>query len=182
FIDFVTQNFDPPGVYPEWKKQFFEWDTEALWQRLLKQDPLVQGKIHPHNRVRVLRALEVIENEGHSILDRKKGENNYDILILMPSALSRSELYQKIDQRVCEMWDAGALEEVEKLLKLNLDPLLPIMTTIGVKEIQKYQTGLLSKAEAMAEMQKNTRNYAKRQLTWWRKDERVHFLGEEKYS
>jgi tRNA dimethylallyltransferase len=90
-----------------------------------------------------------------------------DFLITVMN-VSRETIYEKINNRFTNMINAGALDEVRELMKLNLDPALPIMTAHGVPELIKYINGEISLEQATEKAQQNVRNYAKRQLTWIR--------------
>jgi len=146
---------------------------EFLHKKLSRVDPEAAGKIHPNNLIRVMRALEVYELSGIPISElQKKGE--YDAkefdFIKIGLCLDRKKLYQNIEKRVDQMMDEGLLEEVRKLEELGYSKELAPLKTLGYKELFSYLEGSLSLSEAVDMIKKNTRNYAKRQLTWFKKE------------
>lgn len=152
-------------------------DVRALPQRearaaLDAEDPEAAAHLAPADAVRTARALEVVRSTGRTLKEwqaHKQGGIGRDIalrpLILLPE---RDWLFQRCDLRFELMMERGAIEEVEALLARNLDPALPVMRAIGVREIAGYLQGELSCAQAIAAGQTATRQYAKRQYTWFR--------------
>jgi tRNA dimethylallyltransferase len=151
--------------------------AHKLYDKLMKVDPRAAQKIHPNDIKRIIRALEVFELTGKPISQlqatRKGLADKYDIKILgldMP----RDELYKRIDERVDEMFKRGLVEEVKKLLKLKLSQ--TARAAIGLNEIKGFLEGLYDLEEAKKLMKRNTRQYAKRQMTWFRKDRRIIWI------
>ncbi len=146
-----------------------------LYKELLKVDPESAKIIHPNNVKRVIRALEIFKVTGRkkSDFDRegKSKELDYNPIILMPD-YPREILYDRIDQRVDKMIDLGLIDEVKKLDQ-KYDRSLPSMQAIGYKEFFDYFDGKIDKDEAIRILKRNTRHFAKRQLTWFRKDSRI---------
>jgi tRNA dimethylallyltransferase len=145
---------------------------EALHAELARRDPVMGERLKSRDRVRVARALEVIEGSGRSIADwQAHGQPplltpaNAMAVFLAPE---RAELYARIDRRFAGMLTAGALEEVAALAKRGLDPLLPAMKAHGVPALIRHLNGELSQNEAIAIGAQDTRHYAKRQFTWFR--------------
>jgi len=153
----------------------------AFHAELAKRDPAMAARLKPSDRQRLIRAWEVIEATGRSLADWQMGAEwqaadgpagaaadgdlaLLPILVLPP----RAALYAACDARVEAMIAAGALDEVRALLALGLDPALPAMKAVGVRELGAVLAGKTSLAAAAAAMQQATRNYAKRQLTWLR--------------
>jgi len=149
-----------------------------LYNKLRAVDPVAAGKIHPNDTRRIVRALEVFSCCGKPIsqLQRQRDglADKYDVRIFCLD-MPRAELYQKIDRRVEEMFTSGLMREVKKLLKLKLSRTASF--AIGIKELKGYFEGAYDLEEAKRLLKKNTRNYAKRQLTWFRKDKRIEWLG-----
>ncbi|OGX15759.1 MAG: tRNA (adenosine(37)-N6)-dimethylallyltransferase MiaA [Omnitrophica WOR_2 bacterium RBG_13_41_10] len=165
-------------------KELDNLGKEYLYKRLQKLDPEAAAKIHPHDSRRIIRALEVQEATGKPISVLQKERNgiadNYDVRIFCLDT-SRQRLYKRIDQRVEEMFKKGLLGEVKKLLKMKLSK--TAQAAIGIKELKGYLSGLYDLGEAKSLMKRNTRLYAKRQLTWFRKDKRIEWIeikGKEK--
>ena len=145
--------------------------SEALHAGLGQVDREAAARIHPRDLVRIVRALEVFELTGRPISEFQKehdlGERPYRTLFFCLNP-PREELYETIEFRTREMFEQGLIEEVERLLKMGYSPDLKPMQAIGYKETIRHLRGRLSFEEAIAETAKNTRRYAKRQLTWYR--------------
>ena len=174
FINALTQNFDIPknSTNEELQKELEEKDSQTLWEELLKVDPQYAETTHMNNRVRVIRALEVFYTTGKKKSEATQAKHLFDVLILMPK-IDREALYERINIRAEHMWHNGVLDEAKALMKQNLDERLPALTAIGIPEAFAFLKGELDEKTALEKMQQKTRNYAKRQLTWWRNDDRV---------
>ncbi|MGB2697220.1 MAG: tRNA (adenosine(37)-N6)-dimethylallyltransferase MiaA [Candidatus Zixiibacteriota bacterium] len=158
---------------------------EFLHKKLSKVDPEAARRIHPNNLVRVIRALEVYELTGISISELQKqgqydkGESDF---IKIGLYLDRKKLYAKIEKRVDQMMEDGLLDEVIRLKELGYSKKLAPLKTLGYKELFSYLEGKMSLSEAVDLIKKNTRNYAKRQLTWFKKEEDITWFDVEKNS
>lgn len=140
--------------------------------RLEQRDPAMAATLKPGDSQRNLRALEVLDATGESLLSwQQRGnvrivpEADFAVFTL---AMPRAAIYQRIDQRFEAMLAAGALEEARALLALNLPPTLPVTRAVGVPELTAYLRGEMGLEAAIAKAQQHSRNYAKRQLTWMR--------------
>ncbi len=135
-------------------------------------DPDTAAKLAPTDTTRVARALEVVRTTGRSIASWREERVGgiADTITLSPLLLlpPRDWLYARCDARFAAMVDAGAVEEVQSLIALNLPPETPVMRAIGVAELAAYLFGELSLGEAIALASQSTRRYAKRQFTWFR--------------
>ncbi|MGL9682067.1 MAG: tRNA (adenosine(37)-N6)-dimethylallyltransferase MiaA [Wolbachia sp.] len=143
---------------------------EEFYKLVLSKDIKIQGKIFMNDSYRLSRALEVIIETGKSIFVWRENRrlplfNNFKIYTILPE---RGNLYRKINSRFIKMVENGAIDEVEKLLNMNLAPHLPAMNAHGVQEIIKYLKSELNLNEAIQIVQTNTRHYAKRQYTWFK--------------
>jgi len=147
-----------------------------LYKKLKKIDPLRAEKIHPNDLRRVIRALEIYHTEKKrpSELNSNTEPLKYDFKIF-GLAVDRSELYKNIDNRVDEMFKEGIAGEVKKLLKKTLS--MTAQKALGYGEVLGYLKGRYSLEEAKELLKKNTRHFAKRQLTWFRSDSRIHWLS-----
>lgn len=138
---------------------------------LAEQDPAAAARLRPSDTTRVARALEVIRATGRSLAawQTERSGGIKDAVRLVPLILSppRDWLRTRCDRRLEAMIGAGAAEEVAVLIARNLDPALPVMRAIGVAEIAAWTAGRLSQADAIATAQAATRQYAKRQQTWF---------------
>jgi tRNA dimethylallyltransferase len=140
-----------------------------LYQRLLDIDPVWAQRIGPHDTQRILRGLEIYEMTGKPLSTLLKGKRKLPKYLpyYIGLDLPRKELYKRIDRRFDTMIAAGFVNEVKSLLKKGFDPGINALRTIGYKEIIEHLTGKCSLAEAIAKTKRRTRNFAKRQLTWF---------------
>lgn len=147
--------------------------NQALWERLQAVDSLAAEKIHFNNRKKMIRALEVFELTGHSILEPKEQpEKLYDSFLIGLNT-DRAILYQRINHRVDLMVEQGLLEEAKKLAET---PDVQAAQGIGYKELFPYFAGEMSLEAALEEVKLYSRRYAKRQLTWFRNRMSVHWF------
>lgn len=180
YIRAFTNGMDAiPDVPEEVHKQVVEAYQQNgitwLQEQLQLQDPQFYERGEMLNPQRMMRALEVVEATGKSILSYRTGEKKDRPFGLIKIALElpRKELYQRINQRVDKMMEQGLLEEVRSLLPFQH---LNALQTVGYKELFDHLAGKLSLYEAVDAIKKNTRHYAKRQLTWFRKDSEYQWL------
>ncbi|MCJ7458296.1 MAG: tRNA (adenosine(37)-N6)-dimethylallyltransferase MiaA [candidate division Zixibacteria bacterium] len=179
--------FKGPGkdekIRSELKEKARKDGVEFLFNELEKKDPEAAKKIGPHNLVRIIRALEVYELTGKKISDlQKKGEyppeeHNF---VKIGLELDREHLYQRIDQRVEQMIKAGLVDEVKNLKVEGYDLRFAPLKTFGYKEIFHYLDGKISLDEAVQNIKLETRHYAKRQITWFKKEEGIFWIYAEK--
>jgi tRNA dimethylallyltransferase len=169
--------FQCPPSAPEIRESLKrEWESagpRSLYERLERLDPQSARKIHPNDRVRVVRALEVIflTNRPPSSLSRQHGFSDRTFNALKFCLKSeREELYHRINTRAIAMIDGGLLDEAENLLRRGYSPQLKPLQAIGYKQAVEYLEGRFSLEETIERIQKETRRYAKRQLTWFRAD------------
>lgn len=144
--------------------------AEALHQRLAEIDPESAGKLHPNDLRRVVRALEVFHLTGIPLsaqLASQKKESPYH-LCLIGLTMDRQMLYKRIEERIDQMLDEGLVDEVAALLGRGYGPSLVSMQGLGYKEIVSYLQGQCSYEEAVELLKRDTRRFAKRQLSWFR--------------
>lgn len=162
----------PEDVRAYWRGRMETDGPEFLHRVLGERDPDMAAALQPSDSQRIVRALEVFEGTGKSLLawQETKGQALVDENSARKVALSpdREWLSQRIARRFALMWDNGAIDEVRALLALNLDPVLPAMKAIGVREITAFLQGSMSREEAVERSVIATRQYAKRQSTWFR--------------
>ena len=146
---------------------------DAMLKRLRKVDPARAAKLHPGDKRRIVRALEVFERTGMTITEHdartRAQPPRYTARRIVLSFADREALYARIDRRVEEMAVQGLFEEVEALLDAGLSPDCTAMQAIGYKEAALALRGDMSRGEAVALIQQSSRRYAKRQLTWFRR-------------
>lgn len=154
-------------------KKYEHLSNDELYAILLKNDPNIdKEKLHPNNRKRVLRALEVLEENGKSIHSyNKRNEALYDYFIVYLS-MPRELLYERINKRVDIMMNDGLLKEVKDLYDKGIYP-----HAIGYQEFIPYFEGAVSLETAVEEVKKNTRHLAKRQETWFKNQMTSHFYN-----
>ncbi|MGG1876058.1 tRNA (adenosine(37)-N6)-dimethylallyltransferase MiaA [Paenibacillus cisolokensis] len=147
-----------------------EHGAEALHQRLHQIDPEMAGKLHPNDLRRVVRALEVYHLTGVPLsaqLASQKKESPYQ-LCLIGLTMDRQMLYKRIEERIDQMLGEGLVDEVASLLGRGFGPSLVSMQGLGYKEIVSYLQGQCSYEDAVELLKRDTRRFAKRQLSWFR--------------
>ncbi len=152
--------------------------NEALHKLLATTDPATAKRLHPNDTRRVIRALEVWELTGIPFSRQQmptEQDGPYD-LRLYAMDLPRDTLYARIDQRVDAMLARGLVDEVKGLLNRGVKPEAQAMQGLGYKELVPVIMGETPLEEAVDTLKRRTRNYAKRQLTWFNRDQRIHWL------
>jgi len=154
------------------RKLLKEIGSKAMHAMLQKRDPETAAKLKEKDGQRIVRAWEVIEQTGKSISSWQKqpvetfyGKSQFEGYFINPP---RNELYKKCDKRFEEMINEGALEEAKKIIEMNLSSELPGMHALGLSELILFLREELTLANAVEKAQQATRNYAKRQVTWFR--------------
>jgi len=174
-------NFDVPGEDKEIRKylhkQVEERGKEWLYKKLCEIDPKAAEKIHPNNVRRVIRALEVYEITSCRISDMQNAcyKSDYN-LIMFGISVPRDVLYSRIEKRVDSMIEMGLFAEVKKLLEMGVSRSATSMQGLGYKEIAAYLCGEISLQRSIELIKRNTRRFAKRQITWFRRDERIYWI------
>ena len=162
-----------------------EHGNNYIHEMLKEIDPISYNEIHANNRKRVIRALEVYKLTGNPFSSYNAGEDfyksEYDVHYYVLT-MDREKLYERINLRVDIMMEKGLLEECIKLKEMGYTSSMQSMQGIGYKEILYYLEGNVKLQEAINMIKQGSRNYAKRQLTWFRRDKRVTFLDKDKLS
>lgn len=177
YIDSLIYDFDIPKIPADedlrdtLDKERLEFWNQYIWEKLNKIDPNYAKELHPNNYRYVIRAIEVKTLTWKSKTEfRTEKTLKYDVLFLTPYDWDRVKLYNKIDLRIKQMFDFWLEDEVKLLLNTyKKDDFW--LKTIWYKEVIDYLEGNISLQECLELVQKNNRNYAKRQLTWFRKYE-----------
>ena len=186
FRAIVDGLFEGPGADPALRKRLegevAQFGVDALHDRLRVCDPESADRIHPNNIVRVIRALEVYELTGTPMSELQQQwhpeKQRYPFIafgITMPRAL----LYRRIEQRVDVMLANGLIAEVESLLAAGYARDSVALQSFGYRELIAYLDGDCTYLEAISQLKQNTRRFAKRQLTWFRKDTRLQWIDRE---
>ena len=170
FMSLIRGLAEVPEISPEVRKRWRSFAGD-LYAELQARDVSAAAKLHPSDRQRLIRALEVIESTGQSLLhwqavaEAQAPLKNFQIRKLFKS-LDRAELYARAEQRFNQMLEQGALDEVRALPPL--EPAAPLMKAIGVQALLAHIKGEINLDEARRLAETATRQYIKRQLTWWR--------------
>ena len=153
---------------------------EKMLALLTQIDPEAASKLHLADRKRILRALEVYYETGHTITQHNRMTQaqppKFQALWLGLDFEDRADLYRRIDRRVELMLEQGLLEEIKALLAMGIPKKATALQAIGYKEFLSALDGSLSIADAAAQVQQSSRKYAKRQLTWFRRNKQIHWL------
>lgn len=172
-----------PG--PDWRlrEELSRWADErgnhALHARLAEVDPITAQRLHPNDRRRVIRALEVYMLTGEPLSHfhaRDQARRRQQSAVLVGLMRRREELYRRIDARVDAQLRQGLLSEVRGLLHRGFGRNIISLQALGYKEFLPYLAGERTLQECVRQLKKNTRQLAKRQLTWFRADQRIHWI------
>ena len=182
-IDF-TENESNPAYREELENIAKQEGTAALHRRLREVDPVSADEIHENNVKRVIRALEFYKETGtpisvHNEMERKK-ESPYQAAYFVLND-DRAHLYERIDKRVDQMMADGLLEEVKSLKERGFTRDMVSMQGLGYKEIMDYLDGKCSLEEAVYILKRDTRHFAKRQITWFKRERDVIWIEKEDY-
>jgi tRNA dimethylallyltransferase len=161
-----------PEIDPVVRAEVRALATSNAHRALTLEDPAAAARLRPSDSSRIARALEVVRSTGRPLVDwqRDKAGGIGDRVRLAPLLLvpEAAPLAKRIDRRFLTMLDQGAIEEVDALIARDLDPALPAMRAIGVPEIAAWRAGALSRDAMIVNAQAASRQYAKRQRTWFR--------------
>ena len=184
-IDFNENAADNSNIREEYTKLAAEFGNNYLHDLLKQVDEKASLEIHPNNTKRVIRALEYNRLTGLKISDHndaeknKKSPYNYKYFVINED---RELLYQNIDKRVDLMVDNGLVEEVKRLKDRGLTKNHISMQGLGYKEILAYLDGEISLEESIYTIKRDTRHFAKRQLTWFRREKDVIWINKEEFD
>ena len=180
YIDAVCNGLDnlpdgDAGLRAELWKRLGEEGVETLAEELRSKDPVTYSQIDIRNSQRVIRALEVCIVSGRPFSSFKTGGRRSRSFQIEKVGLTRprEELYSRIDRRVLNMMDEGLVEEARSLLPYRN---CQALQTVGYKEVFEYLDNKIPLEEAVRLIQRNTRHYAKKQLTWWRRDPDIKWI------
>ncbi|MBQ9990829.1 MAG: tRNA (adenosine(37)-N6)-dimethylallyltransferase MiaA [Lachnospiraceae bacterium] len=183
-IDF-TQNRDDQGIRKQLEKEAVEKGPLYLYERLQTVDPASCEVIHANNVKRLIRALEYYELTGEPISrhneEQRRKESPYDFSFFVLTD-ERQKLYQQIDLRVEKMAAAGLVEEVAALKEMGYDRSFVSMQGIGYKEMLDHLEGKISLEEALYQIKQNTRHFAKRQITWFKREKEVVWVNKPDFD
>jgi tRNA dimethylallyltransferase len=184
YFSAIIQNYYIPRIPPQFDlrqklaQYYEEHGAEELHKLLQEKNPQEAKKIHPHNVRYVIRALE-ISMVGGEQKKKTQGEPMFEVFKIGMD-WPRDVLYERINRRVHEQLDSGLINEVKTLLMKGYNEKLPSMSSLGYPELIEYIKGEVSLEEATENIKKNTRNYCKRQFTWFRREKDIYWVsGEE---
>jgi len=156
------------------RRELEEYSSSKLWEKLNKLDPVRASKVHPNNKDKIIRSLEMIEELKAPVSSAKLEKNDrYSSIWFMPE-LTREELYSRINKRVDEMIEKGLIEEFEKNIKKYPSSTV-LKNTIGYREFIEFE----DKASAIEKIKQHTRNFAKRQLTYFKSNKNIKSVSLE---
>lgn len=178
YIRALTRGLFPgPRADPQIRAELARLPTTALREELLRVDPESARRIHPRDRVRMIRALEVFRLTGKPISAHWGRERPFPWpLVKVGLTCSRDELYRRIEARVERMFQEGLVEEARRLWEKNLPQDSPILRTIGYRELFSFFQGERDLEEAKKLIVRHTKDYARRQLAFFRAEKGVHWL------
>jgi len=183
------------GLFPEGQKdpnirhkleiEAAEQGLAFLYQKLIEVDPIYGNKIGKNDRIRIIRALEVYESTHKPISEhfsRTESRVNEFNIIKIGLELERKELYARIEKRVDRMIELGLFQEVRDLLDSGVKTDLPAFRALGYQPALQYLNGSISQEEAAVQIKKETRHYAKRQITWFKKMAGINWFSPYDFS
>ena len=190
YVDSLLSNteFSEIKSDPDVRKKLYDFveenGNEALFEKLKEIDPETAAKTHANNLIRVVRAMEVYEVTGKTMSEHQKDSHPipsiYDVCYIGTNFADRDKLYARIEQRIDEMLEEGVEEEARFLFEHN--GTCTAAQAIGYKEFYPYFRGEMSRKDAILVLKKETRHYAKRQITWFRRNDKINWLFRDEFS
>ncbi|MDD3594538.1 MAG: tRNA (adenosine(37)-N6)-dimethylallyltransferase MiaA [Candidatus Gastranaerophilales bacterium] len=182
YIKSLLEGLDIPkvpadeGFRAEMRTLAKDHGNEYLYRILIEKDPAMAQKLHYNDIFRVIRALEVIKSLNIPMSEAQKlNKPDFNVIYIGLDAKDRAFLYDRVNKRVDLMVEQGLFEEVEFLVK-KYGETVSLLKTLGYKEVIDYFNNRLTKEEAVELIKKNTRNFAKRQLTWFRTNKNINWF------
>lgn len=184
YIQSITKNidfnsFDNSLEIKKLEELLITNGPEYIYEMLLRIDPEYAACVHPNNTRRVINAISYYNITGQKLSDHNneqfQKESDYDLDYLVIN-LDRDELYSRINSRVDKMISEGLVDEVISLRDKGYSPTLKSMQSLGYKEINEYLDGLITLDVAIENIKTNTRHYAKRQITWFKREKSAHYI------
>ncbi len=179
YIDAVCEGFKIPALSADKKlrKKLVQKSETQLIKQLKKLDPEATQKIDVKNKRRIIRALEVCLTTGKKFSELQRSERPDFQILKIGIKIPRQKLYQQINKRTGQMIKEGLVDEVKKLYKIGYDFNLPALSGLVYKEIGEYVRGKITLDEAVEKAKQKTRNFAKRQMTWFRRDSKIKWVS-----
>ena len=177
-IQYEEETGEDAALRERLRRQAQDEGNLAVWRQLQAMDPQTAERIHPNNLGRVIRAIEVMQVSGRSIREQEERSRQapcpYHVIQIGLRYRNRENLYERIGRRVDAMAEAGLLEEARAVRQQGLTA--TAAQAIGYKELYDWMDGTLSLEEALENLKRSTRRYAKRQLTWFGADARIRWI------
>jgi len=183
YIWSIVDNLEIPRVEPNLalRKELEDKTPEERLALLKENDPESYDKIDLNNSRRVIRALEVVLSTGESFLKQQKKGKPFLNVLQLGIKIDKENLYDRINRRCEQMIESGLVQEAKKLAqKYSWE--LPSMSGIGYRQMRDYIEGKMVLDEALEWLKQDTRHYAKRQMTWFKRDERIHWVENERQA
>lgn len=189
YVDSLTRNIrfvemdENPALRKELAALAEAQGNQSVWEMLYRCDPQLAKRLHPNNLGRVIRGIEVYRASGVPLSEwqrRSREDAPAYRLCMVGLHWPRERLYERIGRRVDAMMEQGLMDEARALWETGLSS--TAMQAIGYKELFAYFSGEISLETAVEEIKRESRRYAKRQMTWLRRDERVHWIAAEEYG
>lgn len=189
YVDTLVNNtefldYEKSDIRERLEKRIEIEGVESLFEELSAIDPKTAERLHLNDTKRIVRALEVYYSTGKTITEQCElshlNESEYDWCIIGITTEDRQFLYDRINKRVDLMVESGLIEEAEEFFKSECSK--TAKQAIGYKELKPYFDGVASLEEALEKLKMETRRYAKRQLTWFRRNEKIHWLKIDRLS
>ena len=178
--DFAARDAGDEGLRAALSADYDRLGGQAMLETLRAFDPERAARLHPGDKRRIVRAIDIYRLTGKTITRHDEETRalppRYEALTLALTFADRADLYARIDRRVEQMVAAGLFEEVEGLLREGLSPACTAMQAIGYKEAAQALRGEMTRQEAVALIQMNSRRYAKRQLTWFGRNPHARWI------
>lgn len=182
---FEEKSKSNPEIRNKLNKEFKQFGLKYIQEKLNSIDPNSYTKIDLDNPHRLIRALEYYFSTGELLSEAHRNRNQQKSKfdpIYFAIDYQRKDLYSRINDRCEEMWNNGLVNEYKSLINLGYDKDLNSLNTVGYKESRDYIYGVYSESVAIEEFRKNTRRFAKRQLTWFRKNQEIYWLDGKQNS
>ena len=174
-----TESEASSEIRQELSKLAEEKGNEFVHDMLKKIDPEMAEKVHPNNIKRVIRAIEIFKTSGKTLSEQnelsRRNPSPYEFIMIALTG-DREKMYERINVRVDKMIETGLIDEIKELKSLGCTKDMQAMQGIGYKEVFPFLDGEYDENELRELIKKNTRNYAKRQLTWFKRDKRYLWL------
>ncbi len=183
YISSIIEGYDIPRIPPneelrrQLQKELDEKGSAHIHEKLKKMDPKAAEKIHPNNIPYIIRAIEINIESGENKADKKNEFSSPFDLYMIGINWPREELYARVNLRVDLQLKRGLIEEVKTLMEKKYPENLPAMSSLGAKEIIPYINGEMTLEDCIEILKRNTRRYAKRQMTWFRRYDNVTWLN-----